>query len=376
MGSIDRRPDGKYRARYRGPDRKQRTKQFARRADAQRWLAQVETTVAQGSWNDPALSRITVGEWAQRWLEGQVQLKPSTRHRYGILLRNQVLPAWAGVTLDRVTHADVSSWVASLSAAPLAPSTVRQAHRVLSRVLQHAVKDGRVPRNVAEGVPLPRLGRPQSRFLTLEEVERLATAAERIGDGGDLVRLLALTGLRFGEAVALRVGRVDLQRRRLSVVQSVTEVNGILEWGLPKNHQVRSVPIAQSLIEPLGRRCQGRTFDALLFTSPQGQPIRIQNWSKRVFAPATVEAGLRGVTPHDLRDTAASLAVAAGANVKAIQRMLGHASAAMTLDVYAGLFDDDLDALADRIDGLGTPLSSVHAPQTPPTGRHVPGLRR
>lgn len=359
MGSIDRRPNGQYRARYRGPDRKQRTKQFARKADAQRWLAQVETTVAQGSWNDPALSRISVGEWSQRWLESQVQLKPSTRHRYGVLLRNQVLPVWADVTLDRVTHADVSGWVASMSAASLSPSTVRQAHRVLSRVMQLAVQDGRVPRNVAEGVPLPRSRQPQSRFLTLDEVERLAAAADWIGDGGDLVRLLALTGLRFGEAIALRAGRVDLKRRRISVVQSVTEVNGTLEWGLPKNHQVRSVPVAQSLVERLERRCEGKAPDALIFTSPHGQPIRIQNWSKRVFIPATVAAQLAGVTPHDLRDTAASLAVTAGANVKAIQRMLGHASAAMTLDVYAGLFDDDLDALADRIDGLRGPVDAV-----------------
>jgi len=376
MGSIDRRPDGKYRARYRGPDRKQRTKQFARKADAQRWLAQVETTVVQGNWSDPALSRITVGEWSQRWLEGQVQLKPSTRHRYAVLLRNQVLPAWADVTLDRVTHADVSRWVASMSTAPLAPSTVRQAHRVLSRVLQLAVQDGRVPRNVAEGVPLPRLGRPQSRFLALDEVERLAAAADRIGDGGDLVRLLALTGLRFGEAIALRTDRVDLQRRRISVVQSVTEVNGTLEWGLPKNHQVRSVPIAQSLVELLRRRCDGKAPGALVFTSPHGQPIRIQNWSKRLFAPAAVAAGLEGVTPHDLRDTAASLAVAAGANVKAIQRMLGHASAAMTLDVYAGLFDDDLDALADRIDGFGSPSASVSPQRSTPNASARPGPHR
>jgi integrase len=69
-----------------------------------------------------------------------------------------------------------------------------------------------------------------------------------------------------------------------------------------------------------------------------------------VFGPAVASVGLAGLTPHDLRQTAASLAVAAGANVKAVQRMLGHASASMTLDVYAGLFGDDLDAVALRLD--------------------------
>jgi integrase len=76
----------------------------------------------------------------------------------------------------------------------------------------------------------------------------------------------------------------------------------------------------------------------------------LRNWRRRVFDPALQRAGLGDLTPHELRHTAASLAVAAGANVKAVQRMLGHASAAMTLDVYSGLFDDDLDAVADRLD--------------------------
>ena len=87
-----------------------------------------------------------------------------------------------------------------------------------------------------------------------------------------------------------------------------------------------------------------------MFTSPSGGVLRNTNFRPRIFDPAAERAGLVGVTPHELRHTAASLAVAAGANVKVVQLMLGHASAAMTLDVYAGLFGDDLDALADRLD--------------------------
>ena len=88
----------------------------------------------------------------------------------------------------------------------------------------------------------------------------------------------------------------------------------------------------------------------LVFTSSRGAPLRNHNFRARVFAPAAAAIGVPQLTPHDLRHTAASLAVQAGANVKAVQRMLGHASAAMTLDVYAGLFGDDLDAVADRLD--------------------------
>jgi integrase len=87
-----------------------------------------------------------------------------------------------------------------------------------------------------------------------------------------------------------------------------------------------------------------------VFTSPEGEVLRNNNFRRRVFDRAAKEAGLDGITPHELRHTAASLAVAEGANVKAVQRMLGHASAAMTLDVYADLFEDDLDKVADRLD--------------------------
>jgi integrase len=88
----------------------------------------------------------------------------------------------------------------------------------------------------------------------------------------------------------------------------------------------------------------------LVFTAPEGGVLRSTNFRPRFFDPAAEKVGLLGLTPHVLRHTAASLAIAAGANVKAVQLMLGHASAAMILDIYAGLFADDLDAVADRLD--------------------------
>jgi integrase len=148
---------------------------------------------------------------------------------------------------------------------------------------------------------------------------------------------------------------VDLLRRRLTIAESVTEVNGKTVFGTPKTHQVRSVPVPASLIDALAQQCAGKGADALVFTSPRGEVLRLMNFRRRVFDPAIAAVGLAGVTPHELRHTAASLAVSAGANVKAVQRLLGHASAAMTLDVYAGLFDDDLDAVAARLDDALVP---------------------
>ena len=152
------------------------------------------------------------------------------------------------------------------------------------------------------------------------------------------------------ELAALRVSSVGLLRRRLTVSASVTEVNGHLVFGEPKSQHPRPVPFPRSLAADLAAACAGKRPEDLLFTSPDGGVLWLRNFRRRVFDPAARSVGLDGLTPHERRHTAASLAVSSGAHVKSVQRMLGHASAAMTLDVYADLFDDDLDAVATRLD--------------------------
>jgi integrase len=125
-------------------------------------------------------------------------------------------------------------------------------------------------------------------------------------------------------------------------------------WSTPKTHQSRSVPLPGPLTDRIAAITRLKGPEDLIFTAPEGGVLRLGNWRARVFEPDCRSAGLDGVSPHDLRHTAASLAIAAGANVKAVQRMLGHASAAMTLDVYAGLFGDDLDAVGEAMGSLLT----------------------
>jgi len=346
-GNIQRRPDGKWRARYRDANHREHARHFPRKRDAEQWLASQEVAIARGEWVDPTLSKITVGEWLPRWLALQVQLKPTTMVRYEVALRRQILPRWELVPLSRITHSDVSSWVHGLTDEGLAPATVRYAHRVLSLALTAAVRDGRLIRNVAEGVPLPRLVATPKRFLAHDQVQALAEACAPYDT---LIRVLAYAGLRWGELVALTACRIDLARRRIEVVEAITEVHGRVVVGTTKTHQRRSVPIPRFLADELADHLAEKAPGDLVFTAPEGGVLRNTNFRPRFFDPAAEKVGLVGLTPHELRHTAASLAIAAGANVKAVQLMLGHASAAMTLDIYAGLFADDLDAVADRLD--------------------------
>jgi len=111
----------------------------------------------------------------------------------------------------------------------------------------------------------------------------------------------------------------------------------------------RFLAIPSFILDQIATRLEGQPADAFVFLAPRGGVLRLRNWRREVFDPAARAAGLDGITPHDLRHTAASLAIAARANIKAVQRMLGHQSAAMTLDVYSGLFEDDLDQVAERL---------------------------
>jgi len=256
-----------------------------------------------------------------------------------------VTPRWGAVPLNRITHADVVAWVADM-AGRVGPATSGKALLVLSQCVQLAIRDGRLSRDPTVGVRRPRPVRARQRFLTHGEVQRLA--GEMPAPYDLLVAFLAYTGLRFGEASALRVGSVDLTRGRVVVDRALVEVRGTVTEGTTKTHVSRTVPVPRVLRDQLADYVSGRGPGEWLFPAPGGGPLRNSNFRHRFFDPAVTRAGLAPLT-HDLRDTAASLAVAAGASVKAVQRMLGHASAAMTLDVYAGLFDDERDDVADRM---------------------------
>jgi integrase len=281
------------------------------------------------------------------------------------VLDRHVLPYWGGRQLVAVSHAEVQAWVAEQTAGGLSAATVRKHFRVVSLVLELAVRDGRLPRNPCAGVNLPRAKQARRRYLTHDDVHRLAAETARprevtrlpyaereVMDSYRLVVLvLSYCGLRWGELAALKVGRVDVVRRRLEVVESVVEVNGVLVWGTPKSYERRSVPVPAFLAEELAGRLADRGADQLVFTGVRGGGVlRNRIFRRAGFDRAAETVGLAGLVPHELRHTAASLAVSAGANVKAVQRMLGHASAALTLDTYADLFDDDLDAVAEHLD--------------------------
>ena len=344
---IERRGNS-WRARYRGPDRRERSKSFARKADAERWLAQQRALMAQGDWTDPALGRITFGEYALAWLDSRADLKPKTRHQYQSLLRLHILPTWRTVPLAKVTFEGLTQWVAQLTLSGLGASGVRQSAFVVSAALDHAVRSGRLRSNPARGLGLPRPSRRDYVFLTHRQVLDLAAAA---GPWRLLILVLGYTGLRWGEATALRVCDIDFDRRRIDVRRAFSDVGGRVVLGTPKSHQSRSVPVPRFIAAELVAAVGGKRADDLLFTVPGGSVVRLSNWRQAVFLPARNRAGVSArFRIHDLRHTAASLMIQAGYPPKMLQEIMGHASITTTLDLYGHLYPGEMDRYADRLD--------------------------
>jgi integrase len=221
---------------------------------------------------------------------------------------------------------------------------------VLSLVLDSGVADRRLATNPARGVKLPRVVHAERVFLTHREVHDLAALCAQVDPAyGIVVKFLAYTGVRFGELAALRVRSLDFQRRRASIIESVTVVRGVHRWGTPKGHERRDVPIG-FLADELAAHIVGKAPDDLVFPGNRaGRPLRSKVLQDSALTRAAAQIGKPGLTPHGLRHTAASLAIASGADIKVVQQMLGHKSATMTLDLYGYLFSDRLDTVGDAL---------------------------
>lgn len=358
----------RWRARYVDTNGNEHEKLFTRKADANNWLDEVTSTIVTGTYVAPNAGAVPVGQIHAQWLKTQAHVKDSTKAARASAWSVHVHDRWHDIAVAEVQTSAVRAWVTELAEGAAAP-TIENALGVLRMVLALAVEDRRIPRNPCDGVKAPRRKHSERAYLTHQQVAELAAAMAR---DALVVRFLAYTGLRYGEMAALKVQNFDMLRRRVNIRESVTEVAGKLTWSTPKNHERRSVPFPKFLVNEIAAQMEGKGRDDLVFSAPAGGVLRIATFRTRVFNPAVDK--LRGLddegkpttdwprpTLHDLRHTAASLAISAGANVKAVQTMLGHKSAALTLDTYADLFPDDLEAVADAFDAAVEALAKTTA---------------
>ena len=327
------KPDG-----TRGHDRG-----FKLKRDAEAHLATVEVSKLKGAYVNRSDAKATVSELGIQWLEQhKPKITPSSYHSVESAWRIHVKPKWGGYAVGAITKRDVQAWLNELGEIR-SHTTVARLRDLLAGILDHAVEDNRITKNPARGLAIKKKPIPDEVFLTHAQVESLAQKSKY----PDLVLFLAYTGLRWGEATALKVRNVAPVKRRVNIREAVAEVSGRHVLGRVKNHERRTIAYPDFLDSAIAAACAGKGQEDRLWTAEGGGFLRPGNdsgwYAAAVKRAQATDETFRRVTPHDLRHTAASLAISAGANVKVIQRMLGHKSAKVTLDTYAALFPDDLD---------------------------------
>jgi integrase len=368
-GSIYRRADGRWcgSIRHDGAEgRSTRTVLYGRtKSEVRDKLKAAIARVDEGAPVRDATA--TVGTWLKEWRETQLaasNLKPTTRSLYTSCSKNHLEPEPFGkITLDRLRPSDIDRLILDLRKKDLATSTVRQIYHVLRLALAGAVRDKHIARNPCEAVARPTTERKEARYLSAEDVSALLKAAESSRYHA-LLELIARTGMRRGEAMALKWDDVDLEAGSLRIRGTMARVDGELLVTEPKTAKSRrTLPLSPALIARLKwqqgtqareRRRASNTWHetGFVFTTETGRPVDGRD-IYRTIQTAAKKAKLTGVGIHTLRHSAATVMLENGVNIKAVSDLLGHSSIAITGDVYAHVSEktarDAMETLSDAI---------------------------
>jgi integrase len=362
-GSIGRRKDGLYMARYTvqtATGTKRKTLYGKTRSEVSAKLSKALTDREGGLTYDAG--KQTVEEYLARWLSNSVRdtVRQRTYERYESIVRVHLAPAIGKVKLKALTPDHVRGLYRKKLDGGLAPRTVLHIHRTLSKALKQATDDGLIPRNAAAPVKPPRPSREEIRPLNREQVRALFEAARE--DRLEALYVVAVTaGLRRGELQGLKWEDLDLEAGTLQVQRTLSEPKGGYVFEAPKSGKGRNVRLTRkamaTLREHRKRQLEERMQKAglwreqgLVFPSAVGTPLWGGNLN-RAFKTLLKRAGLpHSFRFHDLRHTCATLLLRQGVNPKFVQELLGHRDVSLTLNTYSHVLPDMGDVAASAMD--------------------------
>lgn len=337
---------------FRDPSGRQRKRAARTLAEARDLKAALTADVRRGEYR--SLSKVTFGEYVAEWIgsyQGRTSrgIRPETladyRHDLGLdqdgnATGSGALVFFGRMQLSAIEPRDVKRYAAELAARGLSPSSVRNLLAPVRALLATASEDGLIRGNPAAGLRIvQRVEQEESRTKALTEDELQALLAEVPDEWRTFFKLLAHTGLRIGEAVALTWADVDFGKCRVSVRRRLYRGR----FDAPKSrYGRRAVPLSQGLSQALWRLRGTAGDEAPVFPSRQGSHLDPSNVAARVLKPAARRAGVPWAGFHSLRHTCATMLFRHGLNAKQVQMWLGHHSPAFTLATYVHLLPDDL----------------------------------
>jgi integrase len=351
--SIRKRGTGRsarFDARYRDPDGQQRSRTFRTYTEAQRFLTDITADINHRRYINPSAGDTPLGVYAQTWLDGKHDLRPSTRLMYQRIISAR-LGVLATLPLNAVDTAAIRRHVAALVDEGLSPSRISSIVARLNQIFDQAVTDQLIVRNPATGVTVPKTGQRDYIVATPAEIRALdAAASDLLGESfGLLITFLAYTGLRWGEMVACDVADYDPLRGEVRVSKTFNDTTGT--FGPTKNGKPRTVPLEPTLNVRMQAAIVGRAAADPLFPGAKGGRVRASwfsnRWWPRIKAAAKVDPALR---PHDLRHTAISMLVVV-TDIKTASEFAGHSSLASTAR-YVHTSSERLQAAAEKLGQL------------------------
>ena len=345
-GSIRQRSNGGWEARYTAPDGTRKSIYGKTQKEVKSKLTAILHSIDTGAYQEP--SRLTVGEWLWTWLDTYARptVKPSTLEQYRRCIRVHLVPHLGSIKLQRLRGADIQRMYNELLDAGTAGSTIHNIAAPLKRALSTAQRQRLILQNPCDLADLPKAPKKEVKPFTTEETAAFLEAIK----GDPLENAFAVClfcGLREGEVLGLAWDAVDFEAKTLTVSQQLqkdrTAGTHIITTPKSKPRVIVPPPIAfEYLRNERVKQAEARLLvgpewnnpDNLVFTGPLGKFVSIPNFFQH-FKRIAASIGRPDAHPHTLRHTAATMALASGADVKSVQNLLGHSSAAMTLDIYS-----------------------------------------
>jgi integrase len=357
----------RWRARYLDPEGRQRSRTFARKIDADRFLATVETDKLRGAYIDPNAGRVTFREYGEEWLAGRT-FDESTREAVKSRLAVHVYPEIGDRELAAIRPSHIQAWLRGLQQR-LAPRYVRVILANVSAIFAAAVDDERIVKNPCRASSVRP---PRSDFERIEPwlEEHVRTVRDALPERYRLIVTLAAgLGLRQGEVFGLAVDDIDFLRRVVHVRRQVKIVASSLVFAPPKGGKIRDVPMSRAVAFELAahiaayppcevtlpwRTRQGASTSAALLLANRERKALNRNYvNTYVWGPAVIEARLernRSNGMHALRHWYASVLLEAGVSIKALSEYLGHADPGFTLRTYTHLMPNTEERAREAID--------------------------
>jgi integrase len=368
-----RKHRSKWQVLYRDPATKRERSAgvFRTKVAATRVQLEIEHRVATSRWVDPDRTATTVifNAWWHQVEPTWLRRAESTRARDASYYTSLIDPHLGGLALTSIDSLCLEQWIATLNDAGYSPATINKAAQLVTRALQEAADRDLIIKNPANRLKgkLPAIEISESRVVSIDEAHQLADA---IGGRWEAFVLFAFyAGTRWGETAALRRTKLNL-RRGTALIDATLARDLTLKS--PKTARSRRTvhlpdPLTRALRSHLDRFYRIGTDPDLVFTASEGGPIRYTNWRRRIWIPATNEAGLEGLCFHHLRHSHATFLIDAGIDPVRVSRRLGHARTSITLDRYSHLLDRDEEAILEV-------LASSEADQRRTSGSTVAAL--